>query len=265
MLETLKTLETLETLKTRETLETCMPAELKTESVSWTHDATICHGHLAIPAGAAGKRPGVLVGPEWWGLNTYAKARAEQLAQAGYVALAIDMFGDGKITSDPNVASQWASTTRTGALSRARSARALEFLRNHPAVDPDRIAGVGFCFGGSVMLELARSGAAVRGVASFHGALATPMPANKGTLRAAVLVLTGADDPYVSEDELKNFKSEMQAAGADWEMCILGNAVHSFSNPDADAAKIPGIAYNEPAARRGWQIFENFLAETVGS
>jgi dienelactone hydrolase len=242
-----------------------MQVEIKTESVTWRHEETTCHGHLAIPAGTTGRRPAVLVGPEWWGLNQYAKDRAEQLAKSGYVALAIDMFGDGRITGDPKVASEWASTTRTGALSRSRSTRALEFLRNHPAVDADRVAGVGFCFGGSVMLELARNGAPVRAVTSFHGSLATPSPAKKGTLRAAILVLTGADDPYVSEEELRTFKSEMQEAGADWEMCLLGNAVHSFSNPDADAAKLPGIAYNEPAARRGWQKFNNFLAETVGT
>lgn len=242
-----------------------MPTDIKTDSVTWAHEGTTCHGHLASPAGISGKRPAVLVGPEWWGLNQYAKSRAEQLARAGYVALAIDMFGDGRITSDPKVASDWASTTRTGTLSRARSGRALEFLKAHPSVDASRIAGVGFCFGGSVMLELARSGASLRGVASFHGSLATPMPAKKETLRAAVLVLHGADDPWVSQDELLTFQSEMREAGADWALCLLGNAVHSFSNPDADAAKIPGIAYNEPAARRGWQAFENFLAETVGS
>ena len=242
-----------------------MPTDITTESVSYSHDGTTCHGHLAIPAGVTGKRPAVLVGPEWWGLDRYAKSRAEQLARAGYVALAIDMFGDGRTTSDPNVASEWASTTRTGTLSRARSGRALDFLRAHPLVDGDRIAGVGFCFGGSVMLELARSGAALRSVTSFHGSLATPMPAKKDSLRAAVLVLHGADDPWVSQDELATFQSEMKDAAADWQLCLLGNAVHSFSNPDADAAKIPGIAYNEPAARRGWQAFETFLGETVGT
>ena len=236
---------------------------IQNSAIEYKLGGTSFHGYLAAPPRAAGKRPGVLVAPEWWGLNAYARSRAEQLAKAGYVALAIDMYGDGRITSDPKTASEWASTTRTGPLARDRVTRGMQWLQEHPAVVPDRIAGVGFCFGGSVMLELARSGAPVRGVASFHGSLATPLPAQKGVLTASVLVLHGADDPYVSNEELATFQSEMREAGADWRLCLFGNAVHSFSNPNADAANIPGLAYNEPAAKRGWQTFENFLAETL--
>lgn len=236
-----------------------MPAQ----EIQYSLGGTTFHGYLALPAEGGGKRPGVLVGPEWWGLNAYAKSRADQLARSGYVALAIDMYGDGKTTSDPATASEWASTTRTGPLARERVNRALQWLQEQPAVDPDRIGGVGFCFGGSVMLELARSGAAVRGVASFHGSLATPLPARKGVLRASVLALHGADDPWVSAEEVQTFQSEMREAGADWEVCLYGNTVHSFSNPDVDALKIPGLAFNAAAARRGWQTFERFLAEAL--
>jgi len=236
---------------------------IQNSAIEYKLGGTSFHGYLAAPPRAGGKKPGVLVAPEWWGLNAYARSRAEQLARAGYVALAIDMYGDGRITSDPRTASEWAGTCRTGPLARERATRALQWLQEHPAVEPERIAGVGFCFGGSVMLELARSGASVRGVTSFHGSLATPLPAQKGVIRASVLVLHGADDPYVSSEELSTFQSEMREAGADWRLCQFGNAVHSFSNPAADAAKIPGLAYNEAAARRGWQTFENFLAETL--
>jgi len=234
-----------------------------TEAIEYQLDGVTFHGHLARPAEDGARRPGVLVAPEWWGLNPYARRRAEQLAALGYVALAIDMYGEGKVTSDAATASAWAGTTRTGPLSRRRSARALQWLQSHPSVRSDRIAGVGFCFGGSVMLELARSGAEVRGVASFHGSLATPLPAERGVLRAAVLVLHGADDPYVTDEEVLTFRNEMRAAGADWRICLFGGAVHSFSNPDADVAGLPGLAYHAPSERRGWRTFLAFLEESL--
>lgn len=234
-----------------------------TEAIEYQLDGITFHGHLARPSGNGSRRPGVLVGPEWWGLNPYARRRAEQLAALGYVALAIDMYGEGKVTSDAATASGLAGTTRTGPLGRRRSARALEWLQAHPSVRPDRVAGVGFCFGGSVMLELARSGAELRGVASFHGSLATPLPAERGVLRAAVLVLHGAEDPYVTDEEVLTFRNEMRAAGADWRICLLGGAVHSFSNPEADAAGLPGLAYHAASERRGWQTFVNFLQDVL--
>jgi dienelactone hydrolase len=225
--------------------------------------ATQLLGWLASPRGSKEPRPGVLVVPEWWGLNEYAKCRARQLAREGYVALGVDMYGGGAVTSDQSVAATFARDLRTGDVARRRITCALDALRSRPEVDSNRIAVVGFCFGGSVAMELARSGADIRSATCFHGSLATPLPARLETLRASVLVLNGADDAFVSQNEVQAFEAEMRAAGADWQVLSLGGAVHSFSNPDADAANIPGVSFHSRSERRAWRLFKLFLRETL--
>ncbi len=240
-----------------------MSAEILTSTVHY-HDASgdlSFRGFLARPHQGDARRPGVLVVPEWWGLDAYAKHRAEQIARLGYVALAVDMYGDGITTRDAATAAALARDTRTGAVARERINCALRVLREQPEVDPNRIAAVGFCFGGSVALELARSGAEICGAACFHGSLATPAPARPETLKASILVMNGADDSFVSKNELQAFEDEMRAAGADWQLLSLGGAVHSFSNAAADAAGIPGLAFHARSERRAWRAFEDFLLE----
>lgn len=238
-------------------------APVRTSSIDyWDGDQRLC-GFLALPQTAGSNHPAVLVGPEWWGLDDYARRRAVQLAAIGYIAFAIDMYGDGKTTADAASAEAWARTTRTGELARRRASCALHWLQSHPAVARSRIGAIGFCFGGSVVLELARSGADVRAVACFHGSLATPMPAQAQTLKASILVLHGGDDGFSPDDELLAFQREMRGARADWQLFIFGNAVHSFSNPDADRAGIAGVAYDPLSDRRAWAAVERFLHESL--
>jgi dienelactone hydrolase len=204
----------------------------------------------------------VLVVHEWWGLNDYAKRRAEQLAQLGYVAFAADVYGDGFNTTSPDEAGKRSGVFRNDrAAGRQRLRAALDTLRQNKLVDPKRIAAIGYCFGGTCVLELARSGADIAGVVSFHGSLATQMPASPGAVRAKVLVCHGADDAFESPDDIAGFQKEMREAGTDWQMIYYGGAVHSFTNPDAGKSGIAGVAYNERADKRSWEAMKSFFAE----
>ncbi len=243
-------------------IATSAQAALHTEKVEYRHGATVLEGYLAYDDAVAGKRPGVLVVHEWWGMNDYAKRRAEQLARLGYVAFALDMYGKGKVTTDPKEAGQLAEPFRKDRqFMRDRAAAGLDVLRSRPQTDPSRIAAIGYCFGGTTVLELARSGAPLAGVASFHGGLATPKPGDARNIKGKVLVLHGADDPFESPAEIAGFQEEMRSAGVDWQMNIYGGAVHSFTNPDSGRAGIKGVAYNEKADRRSWQALLDYFAE----
>lgn len=237
-------------------------AEIRSERIEYRHGDTLLEGFLAYDDSMEGKRPGVLVVHEWWGLNDYAKRRAEQLARLGYVAFALDMYGKGKVTADPKVAGEWAGIFRNDRpLCRARAEAGLEVLKSRLQVDPARIAAIGYCFGGTVVLEIARGGADLRGVVSFHGGLATSNPADARKIKGKVLVLHGADDPFESAAEIAAFQEEMRQARVDWQMIYYGGAVHSFTNPESGNAGIKGVGYNEAADRRSWQAMRNFLDE----
>jgi len=214
----------------------------------------------------SGKRPGVLVAPEWWGLNDYAKSRARQLAGLGYVALAMDPYGAGKATQDPREAGKLAGALRAGDRTelRERAAAALDLLKKNEYVDPARVAAIGYCFGGTTVLELARSGADVVGVVSFHGGLSTAHPEEAKNIKAKVLVCHGADDTFESPAEIQAFQQEMRDGKVDWQMNIYSGAVHAFTNPDADKFGIKGIAYNAEADHRSWQAMKDFFAEIFG-
>jgi dienelactone hydrolase len=231
--------------------------------VEYDVDGQRMRGRIAESPGDDRQRPGVVLFPEWWGVDDYIVERATQLAESGYVVLVADMYGDGCATRDQAEAARQASTTRTGPLARSRARGALEALIQHPRVDPDRLTAAGFCFGGSVALELARDGRPVKGVVAFHAGLATTLPTRGPAIDARVLVLHGADDPFVSADELANFQNEMRAAAADWEVVIYGGAQHSFTRPDASRAQMAGVAYNELAARRSWDRAQAFLRDCV--
>ena len=237
-------------------------AELRTETVAYRDGDVTLKGFLAYDDSASGPRPGVLVVHEWWGLNDYAKQRAQQLATLGYVALAVDMYGDGfQTTSIEEAARRSGQFKDDRQAGRRRIRAALDVLRDRPQVNPRQIAAIGYCFGGTTVLELARSGADVAGVVSFHGSLGTSLPARAGEIKARVLVCHGADDTFVTADELAQFQQEMRAAGVDWQMIFYGGAVHSFTNPQAGRAGIPGVAYDERADRRSWADMQQFFAE----
>ncbi len=235
---------------------------IHTEVVKYKQGDKMLKGYLAYDSSQKKKRPGVLVFPEWWGLNDYAKQRARQLADMGYIAFAVDMYGNGTVAANPQEASSFAGKFYGDRqLMRQRAAAALEVLKNNSLADNDRLAAIGFCFGGSCALELARSGADLIGVVSFHGGLATPNPADAKNIKGSVLVLHGGDDTHVKKEDLMAFWKEMQDSGADWEINIYGDAVHSFTNPAAGNDKSRGSAYNEKAATRAWSAMQTFFKE----
>ncbi len=236
-------------------------AKIVTQVIPYTQNGTALKGFLAYDDAVTGKRPGVLVVHEYWGLNEFAKERAEKLAQMGYVALAADMYGEGKVTQNPEEARQLAGHIRSTPLMRQRAQAALQVLAAQKLVDPQRLAAIGFCFGGTTVLELAYSGAPVRGVVSFHGGLTVPKPEDWQNIKASFLILHGAEDPHIKPEDIKAFQEAMRQSGADWQMNFYGGAVHSFANPAAGTDKSKGVAYDVRAATRSWQAMQLFLQE----
>jgi len=226
---------------------------------------TVMNGYLAFDDGWKGKRPAVLVVHEWWGHNEYARQRARQLAGMGYVALAVDMYGDGKQAGHPGDAQKFAAAVIGDlAAAEARFDAAVELIKEHAATDPERIAAIGYCFGGGVVLHMARAGKDLDGVASFHGSLAPHTPAQKGKVKAKVLVCHGAEDQFVTPEQIEAFKKEMRDAGVDLRFKVYPGAKHSFTNPDADGFGekfgLP-LAYSESADKASWKDLETFLEE----
>ncbi len=239
--------------------------EVRGEPVTYTDGATTMKGYLAFDDGLPGKRPGILVVHEWWGQNEYVRKRARMLAELGYVALAVDMYGEGKVADHPDDAGKFSGEIRKNMdLGRRRFLAGRKLLAEHRLVDPARIGAIGYCFGGSVVLQMARDGVDLAGVASFHGGLATDSPAKKGAVKAKVLVATGADDKFVPPAQVEAFRKEMSDAGADFRVISYPGAVHSFTNPDADANgkkfNLP-LAYNADADRKSWEEMKTFFAK----
>lgn len=237
-------------------------AELHKDVVEYKHGDTVLEGYLVYDDATTGKRPGVLVVHEWYGHNPYARMRAEKLAKLGYVAFSLDMYGKGVQAKDPQEAAKLAGIYKGDRkLMRARAQAGLEQLRKHPQVDAKRIAAIGYCFGGTTVLELARGGADVAGVVSFHGGLDTPNVEDAKNIKSRVLVLHGADDPFVPAAQVAAFEDEMRKAGVDWELVMYGDAVHSFTNPGAGNDKSRGAAYNAKADQRSWEAMKTFFNE----
>jgi dienelactone hydrolase len=206
----------------------------------------------------------VLVVPEWWGLDDYAKRRARELAQMGYVAFAADMYGGGRTTNDPKQAQAWSAALQSTRLSLAlRVKPALDTLRRQPQTDPERLAAVGFCFGGTTVLQLAYAGAHLRTAVAFHAGLIAPDSDEARRIRASLLVLDGADDPFVKPEVVEAMRKALAAVHVDYEMATYGHAQHAFSNPDADKHHLPGVAYDARAERRAWGTMKAFLAEQL--
>jgi dienelactone hydrolase len=239
-------------------------AEVKSEVVEYRHGDVVLEGYLAYDAALKGKRPGVLVVHEWQGHNPYVRKRAEQLARLGYVAFALDMYGKGMIAKDAKEAAALAGIYKGDRkLMRTRAAAGLDVLRGRPETDPKRLAAIGYCFGGTTVLELARSGADLASVVSFHGGLDTPTPEDAGNIKGKVLALHGGDDPFVPVKQVEAFQEEMRKGGVDWQFVSYGGAVHSFTNPGSGNDNSKGAAYNERADRRSWEAMKAFFAETL--
>ncbi len=239
--------------------------EVRTQVVEYRHGEIDFEGFLAYDDGFDAKRPGVLVVHEWWGLNDFARGRARRLAEMGYVAFAADLYGKGVRADNAAVAARLAAPLRKDRqLMRRRTAAALRVLAGHGLVDEKKLAAIGYCFGGTAVLELARSGADVRAVVSFHGGLSTPEASDARRIRAKVLVLHGAEDPRVPPAEVAAFQKEMRSAGADWQMVVYGGAVHAFTNPASGSDPSTGAAYDARAARRAWAAMQLLLGETIG-
>ena len=220
-------------------------------------------GYIAYDDKFTGKRPGILVVHEWWGLNDHARKRADMLAELGYVALAVDMYGDGKQADHPDDAGKFAGEVmKNMPVMKARFLAALDLLKQSEVVDPANIGAIGYCFGGGVVLGMAREGADLKGVVSFHGSLATQSPAQKGRVKAKILVCNGAADKFVSEESIKEIKAEMKAAKADFKLINYPDAIHSFTNPASTEMgkkfNLP-LAYNEKADKKSWADMQEFF------
>jgi dienelactone hydrolase len=238
-------------------------AGTKHEEVTYTANGLTMKGYLAYDDSIKGKRPGVLVVHEWWGHNEYARKRARMLAALGYTALAVDMFGDGKQAAHPQDAGKFAGEVMQNIEgAKARFVAALELLKKNPHTDPARIAAIGYCFGGGVVLHMARLGVDLKGVASFHGSLGTQTPAAAGKVKAKVLVCHGADDGFSTPEQVDAFKKEMTDAKVDFQFIAYPGAKHSFTNPDADKFgkqfNLP-LAYNAAADKKSWSDMQAFF------
>jgi dienelactone hydrolase len=238
---------------------------MQTLDLDYAADGATLRGFLAFNE-AAGPRPGVLVFHEGVGLEDFAMEKARQLASLGYVAFAADMFGDRQQARNLQEVATLVGGLRTEPERlRSRGLAALSTLAGLPQVDRGRLAAVGFCFGGSVVLELARAGAALKAVVSFHGVLATKLPAAAGRVKASVLVLTGAEDPLAPPDQVAAFEDEMRAAKVDdWQVVSYGNTLHGFTNPAADGSMLRTALYHAQSDRRSWAAMKAFFDEVLG-
>ena len=239
--------------------------DIRTEDVTYTAGDTRCKGYIAYDGSTDAQRPGVLVVHEWWGLDDYIRGRARALAQMGYTALAVDMYGDGQTAADP----EGAGTLMTSVLGdmkagTARLRAAFDVLAGHPTVDAGRVAAIGYCFGGAMVLHGARIGMDLKGVVSFHGSLGSFHKPAKGEVKAKVLVCHGAADRLVSDEEIAGIKEEMADAGADFRFVAYEGALHGFTNPEATANGerygLP-LGYDEAVDKRSWDDMKALFAE----
>ena len=230
---------------------------IQTETVLYSANGTNLRGYFAYDDSVTGERPGVIVVHEWWGLNDYIKSRARQIAELGYNALAIDMFGDGNVADNPDEAgAQMNAVLNDMEAGTARIKAGFETLHEHARVDGSRIAAIGYCFGGAVALHMARIGMPLKGVVSFHGSLGSFHKPAAGEVQAKVLVCHGAADQFITQAEVDDFKAEMDAAGADYEFIVYDGALHGFTSKEADQNgkkyALP-LAYDAAADQGSWQ------------
>jgi len=241
-------------------------AAIQTEEVQYKQGEETLHGYLAFDDSIDGKRPGILVVHEWWGHNSYVRKRADMLAEMGYVAFALDMYGNGKLAEHPDTAGEFAGAVKKDleGIAKDRFLAATDILKQHEMTDSEQIAAIGYCFGGGIVLHMARFGHDLDGVVSFHGSIATETPAKPRAVRGRVLVFNGADDGFVTAEQIAAFKKEMEHAQVNYRFVSLEGAKHSFTNPMADefAEKFGmPLAYNEAADKKSWAEMQVFFNE----
>jgi dienelactone hydrolase len=236
------------------------------KDVEYSADGVKLKGYLVYDNDIKGKRPGVLIVHEWWGLNDYSRERARMLAKLGYTALALDMYGDGKQADNAADAQKFAmaiyQNIKTG---EDRFLAAYNFLKNHETTDPKKMAAIGYCFGGGIVLQMARTGTDLKAVVCFHGGLQPITPAEKDKVKAFILVCNGADDPLTTKEQIDNFKVEMDSSGVRYKFINYAGAKHAFTNPAADSLgkkfNLP-LAYNEKADKESWEEMKNLFKQT---
>jgi len=237
-------------------------AEVKTETITYKVGDKTFKGVLAYDDAVTGKRPGILVVHEFWGLDDYAKKRAEQLAGLGYVAFAVDMYGDGKFTEHPKEAGAMAGEVRKSEKEwLARANAGLDILRKNPRVDGAKLASIGYCFGGSTSLALANSGADIKAAVSFHGAIVVPTEEQVKSIKARILICHGAADSFIKEETIQKMRGMYDNAKVDYQMIYYGGALHSFTVPGAESKGLKGIAYDANADRRSWAAMRALFDE----
>ncbi len=242
-------------------------AKIIAKTIEYNVGSTVMKSYLAYDTTMKNKRPGILVVDEWWGLTDYGRKRARMLAELGYMALAVDMYGEGKQVDNPKDAVAMSSEIyKNFDVAQARFMAAEDLLKQQPTVDTTKIAAIGFCFGGGVILNMVRQVTDLKGVVSFHGNLGAIKPASPAGIKAKILILQGGADALMTPDKVEEFKKEMIAAGADYRIIVYPGATHSFSNPRSTALgkkyKLP-IAYNKKADTESWQAMKTFLSETL--
>lgn len=240
-------------------------ASVSTKEIDYHADSVTMKGFMAYPADTNGKKPAVLVVHEWWGHNEHARQKAKMLAKLGYVALAVDMYGDGKQANHPQDAGGFAMSVMGNFVgAKARFEKAIETLKNDPRVNPEKIAAIGYCFGGSVVLAMANSGMDLDGVAAFHAGLQLPNMAKKDSVVAKVLVMNGEDDPFIPADVVSAYKLQLDSAHVSYSYISLPGTVHGYTNPDADSIgkkfELP-LKYNKDSDEKANAELEKFLAE----
>jgi dienelactone hydrolase len=237
---------------------------IQTQEIEYSSGGTTLKGYLAWDDSVKGKRPGILVVHEWWGHNEHARDRARMLAELGYTALAVDMYGNGKLADHPKKAGEFMNAAfKDWEGSQAKFNAAKNLLQSHATVDPERIAAIGFCFGGAVSLRMARGGADLDAVVAFHSALPLDPPVSPGQVKAAVLVINGADDGFLDPKTVASFKKEMAAATEDFKYVSLEGVKHSYTNKQADEFSkkfnIPALEYNKEADERAWSAMQDLF------
>lgn len=244
---------------------TAVEQKIVGNEVTYSNDSTTMKGYLAFDESTTEKRPGILVVHEWWGHNEYSRKRADMLAEMGYTALAVDMYGDGKQAKHPDDAGKFSGMVMSNMpAAKSRFMAAMEELKKHPSVDSDKIAAIGYCFGGSVVLTMANAGMDLDAVAAFHSGVALPIMPNED-LTAKVLVCNGAADPFVSPESVAAFTKAMDSIEADYKYIAYEDAVHAFTSKDADSLgkkfNLP-LAYQEKADKQSWEELKELLKET---
>ena len=235
-------------------------SKIITETVTYKEAGEEFTSYVSYDSSIKGKRPGILVVHEWWGLDDYPKKRAEMLAKLGYVAFAVDMYGTGKVTDKPEQAKAWMTEVTTDVeWWRERAIAGITRLKNHKLVDDSKIAAIGYCFGGGTVIQLAYGGLDINGIVSFHGSLPIADESSFGKIKAKMLIAHGNADPFIARESLTKFQDTLDKTGADWSMLTYGNVRHSFANPNTDSRGLDALKYNKEADERSWKAMQTFF------